>query len=89
MVQFVESGTGDEFGWINLSKPLVSQNRSKTEKTGLNRQKSFEPKIGADFVKLSISKKFIKLTIFNFFIINFNMSISILKIHSQSQKKKS
>lgn len=48
-VQPVGPGTGDESGWINLSKPLVGQNQSKTGKTGLNRLKPFEPKNRSQF----------------------------------------
>lgn len=36
-VQSVGLGIGDESSWINLSKPLMGQNRSKTEKIILNR----------------------------------------------------
>ena len=55
-VQSVCPGIGDESGWVNLSNPLLDQNRSKIEKTRLNRPicktgktrlnrlKSFEPK---------------------------------------------
>jgi hypothetical protein len=55
-VQSVCPGIGDESGWVNLSNPPLDQNRSKIEKTRLNRPicktgktrlnrlKSFEPK---------------------------------------------
>lgn len=86
LVQPVRPGSGYESDWFNFSKPLVNQNQSKTEKTGLNRKKPFKSKNQSWFCKTIRFKQIYQIDHFLNFLINFNMSISKLNIHSQWQK---
>ena len=59
-VQSVCPGIGDESGWVNLSNPLLDQNRSKIEKTRLNRPiQSVGLVIGDEFGWVNLSKSLV------------------------------